>query len=183
MLAWLSAWSEVQICIWPSWCHCHSLSLASVKSRLVLPFWYRPTRVVPEKAPLNGCVCVLFVVNMMFSVLGSHLCCLTLCVSHPFGQIETSECAKKIVSTHSVDATVDRRKYYCRAVIFVVYVELMAEWETFVTCGSVNGWLFVHSMNLNIFTVFVHMGNGVFHFFVQTYLVMIHRSKNPRNYS
>jgi len=35
-----------------------SLSLASVKSRLVLPFWYRPTRVVPEKGPLNGCVCV-----------------------------------------------------------------------------------------------------------------------------
>jgi len=27
MLAWLSAWSEVQICIWPSWCHCHSLLL------------------------------------------------------------------------------------------------------------------------------------------------------------
>ena len=36
----------------------HSLSLASVKSRLVLPFWYRLTRVVPEKGPLNGCVCV-----------------------------------------------------------------------------------------------------------------------------
>ena len=35
-----------------------SLSLASVKSRLVLPFWYRLTRVVPEKGPLNGCVCV-----------------------------------------------------------------------------------------------------------------------------
>ena len=30
-------------------------SLASVKSRLVLPFWYRLTRVVPEKGPLNGC--------------------------------------------------------------------------------------------------------------------------------
>ena len=30
-------------CIWPSWCHCHSLSLAPVKSRLVLPFWYRLT--------------------------------------------------------------------------------------------------------------------------------------------
>ena len=41
----------------PSWCHCHSLSLASVKSRLVLPFWYWLTRVVPEKGPLNGCVC------------------------------------------------------------------------------------------------------------------------------
>jgi len=40
----------------PSWCHCHSLSLASAKSRLVLPFWYRLTRVVPEKGPLNRCV-------------------------------------------------------------------------------------------------------------------------------
>ena len=59
VLAWLSVWSEVLICIRPSWCHCHSLSLASVKSRLVLPFWYRLTRVVPEKGPLNGCVCVL----------------------------------------------------------------------------------------------------------------------------
>ena len=34
--------------------HC----LASVKSRLVLPFRYRPTWVVLEKGPLNGCVCV-----------------------------------------------------------------------------------------------------------------------------
>ena len=58
LLAWLSVWSEVQTCIWPSWCHCHSLSLASVKSRLVLPFWYWLTWVVPDKGPLNGCVCV-----------------------------------------------------------------------------------------------------------------------------
>jgi len=58
VLAWLSVCSEVQTCIWPSWCHCQSLCLASAKSRLVLPFWYRPTRVVPEKGPLNGCVCV-----------------------------------------------------------------------------------------------------------------------------
>ena len=28
------------------------------KSRLVLPFWYRLTWIVPEKGPLNGCVCV-----------------------------------------------------------------------------------------------------------------------------
>ena len=56
VLAWLSVWSEVQTCIWPSWCHCYSLSLASVKSTLVLPFWYRLTRVVPDKGLLNGCV-------------------------------------------------------------------------------------------------------------------------------
>ena len=39
-------------------CHYHSLSLASVKFRLVLPFWYRLTWVVTEKGPLNQCVCV-----------------------------------------------------------------------------------------------------------------------------
>jgi len=53
-----SVWSEVQTCIWPSWCYCHSLSLVSVKSWLVLPFWYRLTWVVPEKRPLNGCACL-----------------------------------------------------------------------------------------------------------------------------
>ena len=31
----------------------HSFS----KIRIGLPFWYRLTRVVPEKGPLNGCVC------------------------------------------------------------------------------------------------------------------------------
>ena len=30
----------------------------SVKSRLVLPFWYWLTRIVPDKGPLNGCVSV-----------------------------------------------------------------------------------------------------------------------------
>jgi len=63
-LAWFSVWREVQTCIWPSWCHCHSLSLALVKSRLVLPFWYRLTRVVPDKGPLNGCVCVTLMACM-----------------------------------------------------------------------------------------------------------------------
>jgi len=24
VLAWLSVWGKVQICIWPNWCHCHS---------------------------------------------------------------------------------------------------------------------------------------------------------------
>jgi len=58
VLAWLSVWSEVQTCTWPSLCHCHSLSLASVKSRSVLPVWYRLTWVVTDKGPLNECVCV-----------------------------------------------------------------------------------------------------------------------------
>ena len=78
VLAWLSVWSEVQTCIWASWCHCHSLSLASVKSRLVLPFWYRLTWVVPEKGPLNGCVCVVATNTTM----QRH--CHILTPTHPF---------------------------------------------------------------------------------------------------
>jgi len=36
----------------------YSLSLASVKSRLVVPFWYWLSQVAPDKGPLNWCVCV-----------------------------------------------------------------------------------------------------------------------------
>jgi len=59
--AWLCVWGKVQICIWPKWYHCHSLSVASVKSGLVLPFWYRITRVLPDRvqrAVKQMCVCV-----------------------------------------------------------------------------------------------------------------------------
>ena len=56
VLAWLSVWSEVQTCIWPSWCHCHSLSLAPVKSRLILPFWYQLTQIVLDKGK-RVCMC------------------------------------------------------------------------------------------------------------------------------
>ena len=76
---WLSAWSKVQTCIWPNGFHCHSLSLASVKSRLVFPFWYRPTRVVLDKGPLNMCVCVCvlldtrcYIANLLFRHFVSH---------------------------------------------------------------------------------------------------------------
>ena len=46
------------VCILSSWCHCHpetQLSLASFKSRVVLPFWYWLIQVVLVKRPLNGC--------------------------------------------------------------------------------------------------------------------------------
>ena len=71
-----SAWSEVQTCIWPSWCHCHLLSLAPVKSRLVLPFWYRLTQVVLEKRPLNGCSVVVYYLYAAYQVC---VYVLTLC--------------------------------------------------------------------------------------------------------
>jgi len=54
ILVWLSIWSKVQTCIWPSWCHCHSLSCASVKSTLVLPSMV----LAHLGSPGNVCVCV-----------------------------------------------------------------------------------------------------------------------------
>ena len=36
VLVWLPVWSKVQMtCIWSSWCHCHPIISASVKSRMV----------------------------------------------------------------------------------------------------------------------------------------------------
>ena len=60
----------MQTCIWPSRCHCHSLSLASVKSRLVLPFWYRLTMGSPgQSAVKRVCVRVLSGGSMKLNVL------------------------------------------------------------------------------------------------------------------
>jgi len=56
---------------WPSWCHWHSLSLASVKSRLVWPFWYQLTRVIRDKiqrAVKRLCICVWLCVCVMKTV-------------------------------------------------------------------------------------------------------------------
>ena len=87
VLAWLSVWSKMQTCISPIGFHCHSLSLASVKSRLVLPFWYRLTRVVPDKGPLNGCVCVCVCVSSSVhaSVVVVHLSASTTDVTPTVG--------------------------------------------------------------------------------------------------
>ena len=55
MLAWLSVWSKMQICIWPSWCHCHLLSLASVNT-IGYTFLVLAHPDSPGKGLLNGCL-------------------------------------------------------------------------------------------------------------------------------
>ena len=47
------------------------LSVSCVsKIQVVLPFWYRLTLVVPDKGPLNGCVCVCV---FIFKVFGCNM--------------------------------------------------------------------------------------------------------------
>ena len=65
VLVWLSVWSKVHTCIWPSWCHCHSLSLASVKSSFGFTFLVPADLGSPGKRAIKRvcvclCVCVLW---------------------------------------------------------------------------------------------------------------------------
>jgi len=60
ILAWSCVWAMVQICIWPSWCHCYSLSLAPVN-----PDWFLADRTIGRAF---GTVCRLSV-------------CLSVCLS------------------------------------------------------------------------------------------------------
>ena len=57
MLASLSVWNEMQICIMAQLMPLPLTVSCSSKSRLVLPFWYQLIRVVPDEGPLNGCCC------------------------------------------------------------------------------------------------------------------------------
>jgi len=75
VLAWLCIWSKVQICIWPSWCRCHSLSLAPVNpDSFYLSGFTFLVPVHPGGPGQNpeGCktVIVVVVVVYIFMVLG-----------------------------------------------------------------------------------------------------------------
>jgi len=66
---------KVQIFIWPSWCHCHSLSLASVKSRLVpVPAHLSNPRQSLEDRKMDVCVSVLERCHVMQWVIVCLFC-------------------------------------------------------------------------------------------------------------
>jgi len=70
VLVWLSVWSDVQTCIWSSWCHWHLLSLASVKSRLVFTFLVPAHLGSPGKTGVCVCVwCFIATVCRSFLIL------------------------------------------------------------------------------------------------------------------
>ena len=71
VLAWLSVWSELQTCIWPSGCYWHSVSCFS---EIQIGF----TFLVPadpgtgspgQRAIKRGCVCVLLLFSTLASIL------------------------------------------------------------------------------------------------------------------
>ena len=52
MLTWLSVWSEVQTCIWPSWCHCKNL-FESIENLIIVHF-------ITKSLFYNKLQCLLF---------------------------------------------------------------------------------------------------------------------------
>jgi len=61
--------TRCRLALWPSWCHCHPLSLASVKSRLVFTFLVLAHLGSPgQRAVKRGCVCVYFY-NLWFVLI------------------------------------------------------------------------------------------------------------------
>ena len=61
VLVWLSVWSKVQTCIWPSWCHYHSLSCFS-KIQIGFTFLVPAHPGSPGKRAIKRvCVCVMLV--------------------------------------------------------------------------------------------------------------------------
>ena len=74
-------------------------------------FWYRPTRVVPDKRPLNGCVCVcITVVIYAFSALtqlvwsqGEHSVCKNWVMGCWCGYLAEARC--RLFASGPADAT------------------------------------------------------------------------------
>ena len=73
VLAWLSVWSEMQTCIWPSWCHCHS---CFSKIQIGFTFLVLAYPGSPGKGPLNGCVLRV----LSFVVAGEHSANIHRCI-------------------------------------------------------------------------------------------------------
>jgi len=79
VLAWLSAWSEVQTCNWPSWCHCHLLSCFS-KIQIGFTFLVPAHLGSPVKRAVKRvCMCVCVCVCVRVCVRA----CVCVCVMNP----------------------------------------------------------------------------------------------------
>ena len=115
-------WGEVHICIWPSWCHCHKLFLASVNPDwFYLPHFSFP---VPAQPGSSGQILLLLLV---FCCLAGHwlpslqhitniclplvsllfhiprICCSSTVVSFSLSYISQSSCLLECLAiTHHV---------------------------------------------------------------------------------
>jgi len=60
-------------------------------------FWYRPTQVVPDKRPLNGCVCVAVTIPTQLHIIA--ILKADICIYHPTEGVKLSQprcCSKSV---------------------------------------------------------------------------------------
>ena len=69
VLAWLSVWSKVQmICLWSSWCHCHSIIPCFVKIEIGLTFLVSAYPGCPGKEAVKHLFCLSCVMDFVVTV-------------------------------------------------------------------------------------------------------------------
>ena len=83
-------------------------------------FWYRPTRVVSDKRPLNGCVCVFCAPCGMVSV------CQVLPVNHCSEQV-VNQASSDLVQKHRTQFVTER--ILAQVGFFCIAVQTSAYWE------------------------------------------------------
>ena len=112
------------------------LTVSSVKSRLVLPFWYQLTQVVPEKGPLNVCVCVCMCVVVLWNCNGNteKTCCWHPGVSRSLDlllvlQTARLHCQSKHHTCSSVCVRVCVYVYLCVSLLLCLVVTVLLLWS------------------------------------------------------
>jgi len=121
VLAWLSVWNEVQTCIWPSWCHCHSVSRFS-KIQIGFTFLVTADLVSPGKEAVKR-VCVLcLVIRITWTLRVDTVIFTILCSVQLFGNVLAPVILYKmqtITFKYSTSCT-DAAWYMWRAVIMIL---------------------------------------------------------------
>ena len=119
------------------------LSLASVKSILVLPFWFWLTCLVLEKGPLNGCVCVCSEAKnkkLVSSSNSSWTYEILLLLLLDYRNVEVR--CQSDVGVMSVSGRADRQLPYCPGGHMCEYLLIVTAWHYAIVVFSVV--LYVH---------------------------------------
>jgi len=118
-------------------------SLASAKSRLVLPFWYRLTRVVLDKGLLNVCECVCLTVFWSYSTLG------WIAQNRTF----TNSYSRQLTMTKSVHPPLSGNKQYHINIIVYDYHKSCHKNLDNKSCSKLNNNVHIHSYIINVISL------------------------------
>jgi len=127
------------------------LSLASVKSRLVLPFWYRLTWVVPDKGPLNGCVVCVYtdrkscLSSRLVPSAHMHMCMISRVSSRV---VSTSDCGVNGITPSTVVFVATAAAIYSLEHGLCTFTAPLGSTQPSTLCGMVE-WVSAYGLSNN----------------------------------